>query len=288
MSRVTNVLIVTDCGSDDEPAVQPAEGLAIGDRSASGSAVRLQAMATSIEIDHDPETGAWCFVTSDRSNMLVHDYPDFETWWAWLRREAPEEAALWRVAGRWRASGDFADAVTRIQSGCSCQDCRDAVTACQHAEAARQCVVAAGRRVIDATARAVALYVQESSEPVGVVGEGQIRRPAKLTYSDARSRYMTASGDDEAAEALAAMVGCVTMTVPDLDTIGADWEPAAPTPEPVVAVPGPKMWRAVCGAGLSAAAMLLTALTAAGVLPAASALVAVVVALAAVPFWGRT
>jgi hypothetical protein len=80
----------------------------------------------------------------------------------------------------------------------------------------------------------VSLCVQESPEPVGTVG-GPPKLPP-LTYKQARTKYMdTGTITDKEA-----MVDCVTMTVPDLDTIGADWEPAA-----AVAVPKPVISRTV-------------------------------------------
>lgn len=244
-------------------------------------------MASSIELDHDPETGAWCFVTSDRSNLLVHGYPDFETWWGWFNREAPAEAGSLRRRDALRA---FKEAVAPIQSGCHCLDCR--------ATRVREAGTAASRLNMMTPVK----LIRDSGEVAGEVGaDGRVRfSPRPPTYKQARTRYMAATGDDEAAEALEAMLAAVTMTVPDLDTIGSDWEPAVPVAAQAVeaAKPGElstagawdlvaPAWGLVAPAwGLVAAAAVLTVLAGAAVLPRELSLAAVACGMAGVAlFW---
>jgi hypothetical protein len=230
-----------------------------------------------IEMQHDPDTGEWSITTADKRHVFkVYGYPDCDTWWAWLWHIAPAEGASVLGATVDGVRSDFNTAVASVQSGCQCKSCRDAVHARQLAETnATQRTLIAGSRRRDQ----VALYVQESSEPIAfasITDPPGASRP--LTYKQARTRYMdTGSITDKER-----MLACVTMTVPDLDTIGADWEPAKPKPEPVVVAPKPRIARNACRISLSGAGALLSALAVTAVLPKAFSVLAVVCALASV------
>lgn len=93
--------------------------------------------------------------------------------------------------------------------------------------------------------RSVAL-IQDGCYCEGCTG----RRP--LTYRQARTRYM----DSGTITDKDAMLACVTLTVPDLDTIGRDWEPAAPLPAAVVRKPRTTRERAGIGFIATAVALL--------------------------------
>jgi hypothetical protein len=227
-----------------------------------------------IEMDHDRDTGTWSVVTADQRHVFrTRQVPDCDTWWAWLRAQSPEEAEQFRGED---VRSDFGTAVASVQSGCQCKSCRDAVHARQLAEtSATQRTLIAGSRRRDQ----VALYVQESSEPVAFASisdpPGTVR---PLTYKRARAKYMdTGTITDKEA-----MLACVTMTVPDLDTIGTDWEPAKPKPEPVVVAPKPRIARNACRISPCGAGALLSALAVTAVLPKAFSVLAVVCALASV------
>jgi hypothetical protein len=205
-----------------------------------------------ISMQHDPETGGWSITTADKRHVFkVYGYPDCWTWWAWLWRIAPAEGASVLGATVDGVRSDFNTAVASVQSGCRCEPCRDAVHARQLAEInATQRTLIAGSRRRDQ----VALYVQGSSEPAGFVSISDPSGAARpLTYKQARTKYMdTGTITDKEA-----MVDCVTLTVPDLDTIGADWEPAAPKPEPAVVVPKQRASRDLGGIAVTAIGMWL-------------------------------
>jgi hypothetical protein len=104
------------------------------------------------------------------------------------------------------------------------------------------------------------------------------RRP--LTYRQARTRYMDTGTiiDKEA------MLACVTMTVPDLDTLGRAWEPAAPAP---AAIPNPRITRERAGAGFTVSGFLLAVVSLiAGLMPAFPVVALVLLAAGlALRFW---
>jgi hypothetical protein len=239
-----------------------------------------------IEMQHDPETGEWSMTTADKRHVFkVYGYPDCDTWWAWLWHIAPAEGASVLGATVDGVRSDFNTAVASVQSGCHCEPCRDAVHARQLAEtsATQRTLIAGSRR------HQVALYVQESSEPVGFASiadpPGTVR---PLTYKQARAKYMDTGTITDKER----MLACVTMNVPDLDTIGADWEPPAPKAEagPVTVVPKPRMNLRRIPVAAVIAAMAAVGYVSADVLPLVFQAIAVVCLLgcfALYPRWRR-
>jgi hypothetical protein len=221
-----------------------------------------------IEMQHDPETGAWTYVTADACQAFtVVGYPDCDVWWSWLRRTAPAEAASVLGTVRSDVRSDFSTAVVSIQSGCQCLQCREAVAA---------------RAALRRSMMTPVKLIRDSGEPAGEVGaDGRVRLfPRPLTYEQARTRYMAATGDDEAAEALEAMLATVTGSVPDLDTIGSDWEPAAPTPPAAAAAPRPRITHGGLRLVLTSTALALAALSYDAVLPREFGIAAIACAIA--------
>ena len=239
-----------------------------------------------ISMQHDPETGGWSITTADGLHVFtVSGYPDCDTWWAWLWRVAPAEGASVLGATVDGVRSDFNNAVASVQSGCHCEPCRDAVHARQLAEtsATQRTLIAGSRR------HQVALYVQESAEPVGFATISDPPGAARpLTYMQSRAKYMDTGLIADKEEMLAA----VTLTVPDLDTIGADWEPPAPKaePGPVAVVPKQRMSLRRIPVAAVIAAMAAVGYVSADVLPLVFQAIAVVCLMgcfALYPRWRR-
>jgi len=213
-----------------------------------------------ISMQHDPDTGEWSITTAGQRNVFkVFGYPDCDTWWVWLWHIAPAEGASVLGATVDGVRSDFNTAVASVQSSCQCEPCRDAVHGRQLAKTnATKRTLAYGSK--PPRPDRVPLYVQESSEPVAfarISGPPAARTPKQL-YEDARTRYMnTGTITDKDA-----MLDRVTLTVPDLDTIGADWEPASqvallPSPAEGTALPRPHLSRKRAGWSLVAFAVAL-------------------------------
>jgi hypothetical protein len=154
-----------------------------------------------IDMQHDARTGEW--TVTGRSTVSARKlppwkalrWPDVDAWWQFVRASDPELAGELRGE---EARQEFGSILASVQTMCSCDACRETVTA-------------RGELANGALARAARMARAED-------------RAAGLTYAEARTRYMdTGTITDKEA-----MLACVTMTVPDLDTLGRDWGPASP------------------------------------------------------------
>lgn len=213
-----------------------------------------------IDIKHDPATGEWSVVTGEQRLHVFKAlrWPDCDAWWQSVRRQCPDEAEQLRGEDVRR---EFNGMVERIQSGCYCDDCRAAMSSRR-----------ALGRALEARHAPVSICVEERAAPLAAYGPKLARTLPPLTYEQTRRRYMDSGtiADKEA------MVACVTETVPDLERLGRDWEPAAPELSATASAPArPRPVRRLASIGAIAAPVLGAAAVFGGV----QALTAVVVSM---------
>lgn len=237
-----------------------------------------------IDAKHDPATGEWSIAAGDRHVFKVFGYPDWDVWWPSVRQSWMEETGQLCADKVRQVRHQFNGIISRIRYGCRCDDCMAAVTA-----RARQVIAEVRAEVAEVRADQAALVAAARADPFRIRTMPQrAPRPAKavpsepevvpllaVSYINARKRYMDTGtiADKEA------MLACVTLTVPDLDTIGRDWEPAAPE-TPARTPHRDHAWRRGVAEAAAIAAAIIACMTAApAALAIAGALLAASVAL---------
>ena len=181
----------------------------------------------SIRMRHDGALGRWTAITDEAFTYSFRGEPEFGPWWAALRQEL-RHRGLDEIADVRESvvRKEFDAAVSWVRGDCGCPQCHPGVSQLEALKAAAekrsQERRSAGRRFPIPAPEYVAAALEHIAEPPAPKSSCVT---AAERYTTARERYMRTgtSADKEV------MLGFVTETEPDLDTLGRDWEPV---PEP--------------------------------------------------------